>query len=511
MRIFDDEVWVTIMNAKEDTHTESNADDKDEAHGDNENELSTSEGKSQLSSSKDKKQSVDENKVKSLQRKRNNQDLSALDEGDSRDREELKRTDAEAQHTPAEIDIAQNIAQVPDDGETEVSEDETEEEDKKSKPSDQPHSSETSHDEVGQSHNSSETSSTTAKTASSIDTTRERRRWELLERQKDLLERQRRAAQLNLQLQTTLFEHFRRKRADAGEVMHSHLDSMASSVIDTGIDYSARYGKHLETLRQVKKQYLGQKERLEAEINSLKNLSNQKIAEAARKRDEFADFILKQGRQAISSRTGRTLPMDHYKNLIESWQKKTAIVSQERLENLKLQRQVEKINATFKAYDLSESLHLIDFEQMKIENQTYNEKIEERNEETGKLRRKINHIVQMMTHANEKLHCSHAEYSQLKNQLNLWTDKLSAGRDSLSKLKQSRDALKGNLAALQRACGLLGQREMLRGFEQTVDDVEAKKQELSSLTQQTRKFRERARLYEQEISQIKEEKSPVTP
>ena len=30
--------------------------------------------------------------------------------------------------------------------------------------------------------------------------------------------------------------------------------------------------------------------------------------------------------------------------------------------------------------ELAEGLHLIDFEQLKIENQTYNEKIEERNE-----------------------------------------------------------------------------------------------------------------------------------
>lgn len=30
--------------------------------------------------------------------------------------------------------------------------------------------------------------------------------------------------------------------------------------------------------------------------------------------------------------------------------------------------------------ELGEGLHMIDFEQLKIENQTYNEKIEERNE-----------------------------------------------------------------------------------------------------------------------------------
>ena len=42
-------------------------------------------------------------------------------------------------------------------------------------------------------------------------------------------------------------------------------------------------------------------------------------------------------------------------------------------------------------------LHLIDFEQLKIENQTLNEKIEERNEELLKLRKKTTTTVQVPT------------------------------------------------------------------------------------------------------------------
>ena len=53
--------------------------------------------------------------------------------------------------------------------------------------------------------------------------------------------------------------------------------------------------------------------------------------------------------------------------------------------------------------ELAEGLHLIDFEQLKIENQTYNEKIEERNDELLKLRKKINTTVQVLTHLKEKL------------------------------------------------------------------------------------------------------------
>lgn len=46
----------------------------------------------------------------------------------------------------------------------------------------------------------------------------------------------------------------------------------------------------------------------------------------------------------------------------------------------------------------AEGLHLIDFEQLKIENQSLNEKIEERNEELIKLRKKTTVTVQVWRH-----------------------------------------------------------------------------------------------------------------
>ena len=63
--------------------------------------------------------------------------------------------------------------------------------------------------------------------------------------------------------------------------------------------------------------------------------------------------------------------------------------------------------------ELSNELHLIDFEQLKIENQTLNEKIEERNEELLKLRKKTTSTVQVLTHLKEKLQFVQGE-SQVK-------------------------------------------------------------------------------------------------
>jgi hypothetical protein len=86
-----------------------------------------------------------------------------------------------------------------------------------------------------------------------------------------------------------------------------------------------------------------------------------------------------------------------------------------------LKNQLKKRESQLKSKEeLAEGLHMIDFEQLKIENQTYSEKIEERNEvkiisifflfsirlffkELMKLRKKISTTVQILSHIKEKL------------------------------------------------------------------------------------------------------------
>nr|CDS27937.1 coiled coil domain containing protein 96 [Hymenolepis microstoma] len=410
------------------------------------------------------------------------------------DKKSLKEDEVSTNKTASPKEL--NITQIVNEAKSEISEDIERPEEISEKLG----SSYPINEDVDQSLNPSES-------ISIIDSAHEQHRQDLINQQNELLERQRKAAQFNIQLQTILANHFRRKRVDAGEISRSRLDSRTSSVLSIGIDHSVEYAKHMKTLSQIKKQYSEQKERLDAEISSIKKLSEGKIAEATKAHDDLVDFIMKQAGQAISSKTGRVVSVDIYKDLLDSWQRKNSTITVERLENIKLQRQVDKIKEVFKAYDLSESLHLIDFEQMKIENQTYNEKIEERNEETGKLKMKINNTVQILTHSNEKLSSSEAGFSQLKKQLDELTDELNRGRDSLAKLKQKRDALRTSYTTMQKACGLLGQTDMLRGFEESVDKLEAKKQELSNLKQQTRELQEKTKHYEHQISRIQGEMS----
>lgn len=68
-----------------------------------------------------------------------------------------------------------------------------------------------------------------------------------------------------------------------------------------------------------------------------------------------------------------------------------------RLRNISLRTALRKLERTFRAREqLADGLHMIDFEQLKIENQTLLEKIEERNEELAKLKRKKTTTVQVL-------------------------------------------------------------------------------------------------------------------
>ena len=121
-----------------------------------------------------------------------------------------------------------------------------------------------------------------------------------------------------------------------------------------------------------------------------------------------------------------------------------------RLRYLQLMHAVRDVERTIRAKEqLAEGLHLIDFEQLKIENTNLNEKIEERNEDLAKLRRKINTTVQILTHVREKLQFVARDNAALQARLDEDAAALSSERDALLKLKAERDAVRGRSTRIQ--------------------------------------------------------------
>jgi hypothetical protein len=130
----------------------------------------------------------------------------------------------------------------------------------------------------------------------------------------------------------------------------------------------------------MKKQLEQSKIEAEAQLNDLKHQCENRESLVEYERSKFTkikkDTALKSVTQSGRALTGKDA--DAY---LERERQKERDVISVRIENIKLKNQLNKREMEIKAKEeFGEGLHMIDFEQLKIENQTYNEKIEERNE-----------------------------------------------------------------------------------------------------------------------------------
>lgn len=153
-----------------------------------------------------------------------------------------------------------------------------------------------------------------------------------------------------------------------------------------------------------------------------------------------------------------------------------------RLKNINLKMTVKKLENNLRAKEqLAEGLHLIDFEQLKIENQTLNEKIEERNEELHKLRKKNTTTVQVLTHIKEKLQAVQADNGVTRSKLGSLDGQLSGSRDRLTKLKRERELIRASNVILKQKQGFANSSLLVVDFDTRKQKLMAAKAQLAEL------------------------------
>ncbi|XP_065261811.1 coiled-coil domain-containing protein 96 [Emys orbicularis] len=301
----------------------------------------------------------------------------------------------------------------------------------------------------------------------------QRRRAELTEQYRLLLAERERTRQYNGHLQFKLYELFRKK---GEEPPRAELEELVS-------DKEQRYTRYLAMLEELRSQLAQQRAWYQLQLDDLEQRCTEKLDQvnadwlafqACKK--EVTLFTL--GRQL----GGKEAAIKEVEHIQAKEQRKENEMSEVRLENIKLQHKIEKLEASLKAQEeLAEGLHLIDFEQLKIENQTYNEKIEERNEELLKLRNKITNTVQVLTQLKEKLQFVEAQNQDQRAQLMETETLVAQKREILTKTKQARDSLRVHNLKLRQKCGLLGSEALLQDFENKVDAAEVLSQRLEML------------------------------
>lgn len=153
-----------------------------------------------------------------------------------------------------------------------------------------------------------------------------------------------------------------------------------------------------------------------------------------------------------------------------------AELAEARLQYLTLQSQLDGLqNEIKKKEQLAEGLHLIDFEQLKIENATLNEKIEERNDEIYKLKKKRSSAVEIFTHVREKIYYLRDENTKFESEIAVLDAEIFELRNQLKEFKERRAVLRHENNCLKIKQGFIGD-------DSLVNDYEQKKRELHELS-----------------------------
>ncbi|GMH35723.1 hypothetical protein BSKO_03591 [Bryopsis sp. KO-2023] len=178
-------------------------------------------------------------------------------------------------------------------------------------------------------------------------------------------------------------------------------------------------------------------------VFSLKCMLEEKTKRADEISNAFLHFKNEVAKSSENSKTGRGIPSKVVRELVDKEAEKEQNIQKVRLTNIHFRNQLAKLEQKIREKEeLAEGLHLIDFEQLKIENQSLNEKIEERNEELMKLRRKTTTTVQILTHIKEKLQFVDRENEKMEQRQKELELAMVDKREILQQVKSTRDKLR---------------------------------------------------------------------
>merc|ERR1719188_42112 len=294
---------------------------------------------------------------------------------------------------------------------------------------------------------------------------------ELQEKYDQLLELNERAMQHNVALQRRVIQRkVQDKSYDAPEKQSE------------GKVTEHKYQNVLNNVHMVRLQLRMQQVKAARMSDELRNQLEAKRQKAIECRDSFQEFKRQVARHAEYARTGKKIPEKIIQEVEEFELDKDAEVEEVRGSNISLKNRLAKLEQQLRKKDeLAENLHVIDFEQLKIENQTLNEKIEERNEELHKLRKKTVTTVQIITHMREKVQFVQQDYQSLKSELSQLDRELASQRDLVAKTKHERDEHRTDSGKLRQQTSIMNSEYLTQDFETRAEHIKNLKDDISQL------------------------------
>ncbi|XP_075246825.1 cilia- and flagella-associated protein 263-like [Convolutriloba macropyga] len=212
--------------------------------------------------------------------------------------------------------------------------------------------------------------------------------------------------------------------------------------------------KEYDELVEEQKQFEEEAERDIDTHNAILQESKESMEEVVKAQREFEREIVK---GAVNNRTGQILAEKIQRHFEEKLRAKDAMIDKTRLKNNTLKASVKKMKQQLKQKEeMGEILSVVDFKQLKIENQQYLNKIDDKNQELLRLKLMAGNTMQVLNKYKSKLNKMTEENRQLNEDL----EKRNFMLDSIT--KESSGVEKEQEKAYEENQKLRGQLENFR-------------------------------------------------
>jgi len=251
------------------------------------------------------------------------------------------------------------------------------------------------------------------------------------------------------------------------------------------------YYEKLDRLSRAWDQLDQRREEADAKIDRLTSILDRHDERLVKLTDTFRMFKRATALEATHSATRRKIDKQVLLSLEEREQKVDRDLAEARLRYINVTNYLAKLEKSIKQKEeLAGGLHAIDFEQLRVENATLHDQIEERSDHLHKLRKKTVATVQILTHVREKLHFVRQKNKELASKLDDGNSEVGALRDRVGKAKQLRDQLRADNAVLKQKQGFIGSDRLVHDFESRKADLVVLKSKVENLKARYRELHE---------------------
>lgn len=313
-------------------------------------------------------------------------------------------------------------------------------------------------------------------TEGETELTEEEERALLVAKAQQLYEERKALINANLGQQRVLAKHFAERRAQ-----------QETPAADTNLtsDADNKYWELVGKLRADREALEQRRTEGATSLDQFKHKNEGIVQEALEYEEAFRDFIREQASEAVFPRNNQGIPKKKIDMFLEQEAARYQEIHEARVYYIKLRNKCERLAKQLRKREKqNDGKHLIDFEQLKIENTNLNEKIEERNEDLLKLRKKATTTIHVLTHVKEKLEFVKAENTQLQKQVNELEDMLATLRDKLTQTKKDRDIFVNENQRMREKMPMIGSEDLLLDYELRKKQIENLRIEVVNLTNQ---------------------------